>query len=650
MFDGLDEIDWASMTHAYGPASEIPDLVRGLVSTDPAVREMALDDFYAAVHHQGDVYACTIAAIPFLTEAATRPDLPGRGPILELLASIGESGAARPVIAEMSPGLVTLLADADPAVRRAAPKALRLRGPEVITALRERFPDETDHEARTAIISAVSGFGGADAWISEVVATGPDPATRLAALAELASGSPTTEVVSTAVPLLREVYATEAPQHEPAGFATDTLIGQIRERSDQQSAGRAAPRAAHLVRSLSMALDDRVDERIALLTHLLDEPSWEARHDAIRPASALIRTWRGDFHDLVRLIGAQLVDPNPRLPAVAAEALVGLGEVTSPAADALTRSLDTAPREATHPQIDGPPSWILHFDDGTSIIGPLPRALAGLRDLRVLPAVEWMLERPHVPGGVDSVVGRFGSAAAHVVPLIRRHLRDHRAVDGATAEHTRRRSELVNTLGRIGPAAADAVPELLAQAQQLPWQVLTALGLIGPAASDAIPTVRDLLLHAEPRIVITAAVGLWRITHDPALTLPVLAEHLHGNDYDAPLAAEGLAELGPMAAETAPELRELLHAGSPWTRLRAAQALWRTVGQTEVSVLTGVYAENEHTRLHVAQCLAEMGPAAADAAPQMRAELDRRERGNRSIDDDAALLTACHAVVAAATP
>ncbi len=49
---GIDEVDWASMEHAYGPADDVPGLLRGLASADPAERERALDGMYGAVHHQ----------------------------------------------------------------------------------------------------------------------------------------------------------------------------------------------------------------------------------------------------------------------------------------------------------------------------------------------------------------------------------------------------------------------------------------------------------------------------------------------------------------------------------------------------------------------------------------------------------------------
>lgn len=89
MFTGIDEVDWASMEHAYGPADDVPAMLRGLASDDPAERETALDGMYGAVHHQGDVYACTLACIPFLFELVVDPGIQDRGSIVELLTSIG---------------------------------------------------------------------------------------------------------------------------------------------------------------------------------------------------------------------------------------------------------------------------------------------------------------------------------------------------------------------------------------------------------------------------------------------------------------------------------------------------------------------------------------------------------------------------------
>ncbi|NEC24308.1 PBS lyase, partial [Streptomyces parvus] len=178
MFSGIDEVDWASMEHAYGPADDVPELLRGLASDDPAEREAALDGMYGAVHHQGDVYACTLACIPFLFELVVDPGVQDRGGVVELLTSIGGFDLDEDDEAEidedeiegaanyaMAAAAVTagagvffeLIADEDPGVRLAAPLALATlhRHPvRVLALLRERLPVEPDEEVRLALVEA----------------------------------------------------------------------------------------------------------------------------------------------------------------------------------------------------------------------------------------------------------------------------------------------------------------------------------------------------------------------------------------------------------------------------------------------------------------------------------------------------------------
>lgn len=47
MINEIDGVDWESMGHAYGPASDVPGWLRGMVSADPGVREEAFSDFYS---------------------------------------------------------------------------------------------------------------------------------------------------------------------------------------------------------------------------------------------------------------------------------------------------------------------------------------------------------------------------------------------------------------------------------------------------------------------------------------------------------------------------------------------------------------------------------------------------------------------------
>lgn len=696
MFGGLDDVDWAGMDHAYGPALEVPDLLRGLVSDDPAAREVALDGMYGAVHHQGDVYECTVAAVPFLLEAAGSRSLPGRGAVLELLASIGGAerddtaeteeegeggdgaapgtyfGAARRAVAAAFPLFQDLLADADPEVRRAAPPALlacRADAPTVIATLQDRLAAETDAAARIAIVTAIGKLGrraaggqtGVDsaavaAWLAELAARPGDPAFRLAVTAELARSAPgalTSEMLPGAIELLRATYAAATPPARPAGFSTNTLAGAVRETFEREAAGRCCPDATELVRDLSDALGEHVEDRVRLLTELLGAPGWEARHDAIRPAKVLMEIWRGQYQELVVLIGEQLADPEPGLPEVAAAALEYLDALAAPAADALARALEDAPREAPHTRHGGLPAWITTWPRDLSSVGPTLRALAALGDRRALPAVRWALEHPDMPGDIGLLAGRFGPDAADLVPLIRRRLRDLPGVDG----HDRRRYGLLVALGRIGEAAAAAVPELLA----LPPEpvVLTTLGRIGPDAAAARAELRRLLSHGKPAIEIAAASALWRVDPDPGPILPVLASHLDGDGPDVIAAAGAVAEVGRAAGTMAPRLRELVSGGggSAWLRLRAALALWRVTGDadTALAVLPAVWSENPFTREHIARGIAEMGPPARAVAPLLREELGRRRRhtarehgwSSDQVRADLELLRACDAALAA---
>ncbi|MEU0102100.1 HEAT repeat domain-containing protein [Streptomyces sp. NPDC006267] len=242
MFSGIDEVDWASMEHAYGPADDVPELLRGLASDDPAEREAALDGMYGAVHHQGDVYACTLACIPFLFELAVDPEVQDRGSVVELLTSIGGFDLDEDDEAEidedeiegaanyaMAAAAVTagaevffeLIADEDPGVRLAAPLALATlhRHPvRVLALLRERLPVEPDEEVRLALVEAAGRValrhrplaGRVAEWLGRLASRAHSPGLRLAALAQLARCSPDGlpgDVVPVVSGLLREMRA-----------------------------------------------------------------------------------------------------------------------------------------------------------------------------------------------------------------------------------------------------------------------------------------------------------------------------------------------------------------------------------------------------------------------------------------------------------
>jgi len=63
---GLEEVDWSAVSDAYGPATDVPALLRALVSGNLDHREFACRLLHQTIWHPGKVYSATAAAIPSL--------------------------------------------------------------------------------------------------------------------------------------------------------------------------------------------------------------------------------------------------------------------------------------------------------------------------------------------------------------------------------------------------------------------------------------------------------------------------------------------------------------------------------------------------------------------------------------------------------
>jgi hypothetical protein len=90
MLDGLDQIDWASLQDAYGPATEFPRRLRAVLSSDKAVRESAFGELLGSIVHQGTVYEATAFAVPFIIEILRMPPPEDAEWVAVLLASSAE--------------------------------------------------------------------------------------------------------------------------------------------------------------------------------------------------------------------------------------------------------------------------------------------------------------------------------------------------------------------------------------------------------------------------------------------------------------------------------------------------------------------------------------------------------------------------------
>ncbi|GAA4900649.1 PBS lyase [Streptomyces coeruleoprunus] len=763
MFTGIDEVDWASLGHAYGPADDVPALLRGLASKDPVEREAALDGMYGAVHHQGDVYDATLACIPFLLELVACPEVQDRGCIVELLASIGgidlagddelqeldpddeefEDAAnyamASAAVAAGADVFLGLVGDDDREVRLAAPGALAsLHGDpvRVLELLRERLTVETDTEVRLALVEAVGRIAlryeslrdETVGWLGWLSGAAQDPALRLAALAQLARCAPARlprDVVATVTGLLVELRAagavdrgvggdgdradrsdlnaavtlwnsanswhasevrdsmapaspsgpssgsrtgtgpvdgsnpvTSADPPGPTGASTasgsnplgPTLVGQLREAREEQRAGRGTAWADDLLRTLHSALDDRVDDRIALITAQLRSPDCAQRTDAIWMCGGLVRNWRGAYDEVVRLVGAQLADPEPRLQDAAVSWLEGLFALARPAADAL------AERVAVEPE-----PWAPEWAGGRPGSASALLALARAGDARAVPALGRALEEPEPNTKLLYALPHLAEAGAPLVPALRRRLAGL-PLDNDLGEQA---GPLLLALARL--RAVEALPEVLRVLRGAPpfrreWvleSALRAVAAFGPAAWEAAPDVRPLLEDASAGTVTAAARALWAIEGDAGAVLPRLRSLLLAPDvHNRRSAAWAVGAVGGAAAAAAPELRACLTAPDLWLRVDAAAALCRVTGGLGegLPVLAAAWRENRHTRVTIAECFAELGPAAVDAAPLLRAELARSRRhnvsagvsGDHDIHDDERLLDLCRTALGAA--
>ncbi|MCZ2343506.1 MAG: hypothetical protein LC104_17190, partial [Bacteroidales bacterium] len=93
---GLGDVDWCAVTHAHGPATDVPALLRAAVSDDPDHRDFAWDLLFETVWHQGTVYPASATVVPFLYQLLEADEVPDRSMAALMCASIadGHSGLA----------------------------------------------------------------------------------------------------------------------------------------------------------------------------------------------------------------------------------------------------------------------------------------------------------------------------------------------------------------------------------------------------------------------------------------------------------------------------------------------------------------------------------------------------------------------------
>ncbi|WP_344534892.1 hypothetical protein [Streptomyces albiaxialis] len=558
MLNGIDALDWAALEHAYGPADDIPALLRAAAGPDVAaeVRDEALDELFSSLCHQGSVYSATAAAVPFVARLA-RDAGPGvRLPLLWLLHGAADgTGPERPrvrrAVAGALPGLLDLAADQDPSVRSAFVRtvaACEEASLPLLPLLRARFDEEDDTGVRADLVTALGLLDvspDAARARNRALLSAP-PEVRRAAAAELLRTAP--------LPLPADLVEEALDAHEAApGDDTDhpwpAAHVPLTERlmDDPEAALRAVTRGLPLARELTETWRDREQDVLP----------WLAAEAA-------------DAEDLcgVARVGAALEggEPAPWLaphlasedPAVRVAATHCAVRLRVPGAVGLVlRLMDELPEEA---RTLGPTPFAgpgLAVTAAVEVFGTAAEPVA--RRVAEDPCAAWLealtpfpaLAAARVAELVDLLPASAGALAAlggAAGPVAARALRVRAGAGDLAAA-----AALARVTGETGPAL-DAVRAAWGDVARRGEAVRVAGGL-GPAAAPLLPLLEERLRAPARESRADAAAAIWRVTGRERDTAPVIADQLaRAGDVHEPYpgALRALAAMGRLPAAARP--------------------------------------------------------------------------------------------------
>ncbi|KAB1986331.1 hypothetical protein [Streptomyces triticiradicis] len=585
----LDDVRWSDLAHAYGPAEDVPELIRALYEDDEEAADEAVYELYGNIHHQGSVYQASAPAVPFLAHAVLHA--PGkREDLLMLLAVLadhspdlvesphwpGSDTAA--ICAELRgvlPELLPCLTDPERGVRRAAlrtvasvadllPDETRVLAVERVEAL---YTGDPVPAVRADALIALNRFGRVleplDSQLSEV---------RLAAaqLTAERSGPPY-------APELVEVFAEDGAEPDPGDddYPWGDTTTQDRRLTDLLA---REPDAALAVAARWIAAGD-IGSRGSWLAGGIAE-KWRDREREVLDLLLTALPHQDEPHALLRTIGHWI------------------GHLPEPGTDLQ----DTLHRYAS-------------ADDETA--EPALLALVNSRDPR---ALELVIERPtaHL---LEAAARHFPEAADRLIPVIRREL-----AAGATGNDG---IALVQALEPFGAVAAAAARPELVDCLKTRRAAIVAARRLG-ANGVRTPEITDLLLDAtgssDPSLRGTAAVAHHRLTGDPSVALRTY-EELLSSKGQTHWYLSGLEPLGGAAAPLLPLVEPLLEAGYDWTRKAAAEAHhWITGSPDRAVPVLAELAGPSPVGISALKALATTGRCPEELHPALRSYVSSPKR------------------------
>ncbi len=343
----------------------------------------------------------------------------------------------------------------------------------------------------------------------------------------------------------------------------------------------------------------------------------------------------GDAKPAVQAIAGCLGDDESSIRRTAARTLARLGPVAVDAIDVLIEALDD--------EVEDLQVWALVALAG---IGPaaasaLPRVLALRQQEDVAPGkradiVSALVQiAPNTPGTRAAILDDLNSAD---VGFRTRAMRALATCDPLPGEAVGKLIEALGceerflpgtaaeTLVIYGPAGESAVAAL-AEAVRAPiidddkgnpyrhWRSAEALGEIGPAAAEAVPALMAAMERDDGTVSAYAMLALGKIGQAAKDALPAIIKKLADPDSRGSFFAKAVGYFGPLAEEALPALLDMLVTGKTYDRAGAASALGRIAHTPEVvTALTAAAGGDKERCVRVCAAAALAGIDGQDAA------------------------------------
>ncbi|MEU6720261.1 hypothetical protein ABZ897_53160 [Nonomuraea sp. NPDC046802] len=634
-FDGIDDIAWDSLKHAYGSAEDVPQALRDAVGEDDELAEEALEHLFGSVYHQGTLYPATPWAVPFVARLAVDPGTRRREHLLSLLAVIAATDDAtaqvladvRAALARETRRLLPLLDDPESDIRHVATHLLGNlpceSAAEVVPVLRERYGRESSPLVLAGLLAAAGRLDreGCGAWLAAELAPDRPNAARTGALWAMAdAGLPWPDAVPETIAscwLNGEALEEWIWSYDPFGDIVSRLDG---------------PSFAEVCRVL-LARGSAAAARNAINA---------AYHRCVRSRAA--RT------ELAPLLLEGIHHPDSTVRVAAAEAIRDVPQAASTAVASLAvyvtaQNPASAPGPGLASDEEAPvadSAWAPGSDRAKLFEAAL-EVLISLGDRRwrepFMTALVAGRINPNLVGllidsGVPSDPALLGAVRRRLAVLSSEGSPRGGGYDGLLRGDQRHNeiNELTRLLYHWGPDAAGAVPELTPLIPYDRWWAVRALAAIGPAAEAAVPALTRVRgdVAAPWRLRLECARALATITGDVGRLAACVAEA--AADGEPMPAAQTALRHGLPLNGLLPVLRDLVSdrggdtASGTGARIGAARLL-ASAGETAAPLriaaeaLDGAPGRRRHVKA-AAELAGLIGPAASELVPRLRALLD----------------------------